>query len=142
MIFLFFRIKGTFQMKNKFVIIIFLLAIALGIFLGGIERVFFTSPQVEYGEYSKFGITNKNQVKIYGTGWCPFCDELKEFLSDNNIVFTFIDIESDLNGKSEFIELNGDSYPLMLIGNTLIRGFNETLIRHEFAKLDIELNKS
>jgi glutaredoxin len=136
------RIKGTFQMKNKSVVIVLSLAVALGVSLGQIEKLFFTSPQVEYGEFSKYGVTNKNHIKIYGSGWCPFCDKLKDFLSANNIVFSFIDVESDLNGKSEFIELNGDSYPLMLIGNTLIRGFNETLIRNEFAKLDVELNKS
>ena len=44
-------------------------------------------------------------VKVYGTAWWPGCPPAKEFLSKNNIEFTYYDIEADEVGKAEFNHL-------------------------------------
>ena len=44
---------------------------------------------------SVFGINDVGTVQLFGADWCPDCRRAKSFLTDNNINFEFIDIESD-----------------------------------------------
>ncbi|WP_111707404.1 FAD-dependent oxidoreductase [Lutibacter citreus] len=39
-----------------------------------------------------------DKIKLYGADWCPDCRRAKSFLNDNNIEFTFIDV--DLNKEA------------------------------------------
>ena len=36
-----------------------------------------------------------NEITLYGADWCPDCRRAKAFLSENNIDFTFIDVDLD-----------------------------------------------
>lgn len=63
-----------------------------------------------------------NEIKLYGADWCPDCRRAKSFLKENNIDYTFIDVDIDKqattlvesinNGKRIIptIIINGKSY--------------------------------
>ena len=35
------------------------------------------------------------QIRMYGTSWCPDCARAKQLMIKHNVQFTFIDIEQD-----------------------------------------------
>jgi mycoredoxin len=47
------------------------------------------------------------QVTVYSTRWCPDCRIAKRFLTDHNIPFTDIDIESTPGAADEVIKHTG-----------------------------------
>lgn len=49
--------------------------------------------------------TNK-QLTIYGTLWCPDCVRSKRFLNDNNIEYTWIDIDQNRDSADIVRHLN------------------------------------
>lgn len=81
---------------------------------------------VEYGDYTKF--VKSETVIIYGSEWCEFCNKTKEFLSGEGVKYTFIDVEKNLEDKSDFKELGGTSYPLIVTKSFLIKGYNEEVL--------------
>ena len=64
-----------------------------------------------------------NNVRLYGFEECPYCQELKEFYENDNINFTYVDINLDENkeetkkimeiGKSEMV-------PIVLVNKTIL----------------------
>tara|TARA_B100001173_G_C15911205_1_gene514238 strand:- start:311 stop:574 length:264 start_codon:yes stop_codon:yes gene_type:complete len=63
------------------------------------------------------------RVKLYGYEECPYCQELKEYYENNNIIFTYVDIEDDDN-KAEFKKImeigKTDSVPIILVNKTIL----------------------
>ena len=63
-----------------------------------------------------------NEIKFYGADWCPDCRRAKSFLKENNITYTFVDVDLDAaatkrvesinNGKRIIptLIINGKSY--------------------------------
>jgi mycoredoxin len=47
------------------------------------------------------------QVTVYSATWCPDCRVAKRFLTDHNIPFTDIDIESTPGAADEVIKRTG-----------------------------------
>lgn len=46
------------------------------------------------------------KLTVYGTTWCPDCVRSKQFLSDNNIEYSWIDIEKDPDSADIVRNLN------------------------------------
>lgn len=88
-------------------------------------KQFFAPAKTEQGDYSRYGVSQENQIIIYTVKWCSYCKNLKSFLDNKNISYLEKDIEESPTAKNEFNKLNGQGTPLILIGNTLIRGFNQ-----------------
>ena len=63
------------------------------------------------------------RVKLYGYKECPYCQELKEHYENNDIVFTYVDIENEDN-KAEFEKImeigKTDSVPIVLVNKTIL----------------------
>ncbi len=57
-----------------------------------------------------------SQVIMYGAGWCGDCRRSKRFLEENNVTFTYIDVENDVTAADKVIEINGGvkSIPVIL----------------------------
>jgi len=74
-------------------------------------------------------------VKIYTLSTCSHCNALKKWLSDCEVKFEFIDVDSlpeweKYTMLEEIIKINpACSFPTIIIGDNIIVGFRENDIR-------------
>lgn len=70
-------------------------------------------------------------IKMYGTRWCPDCLRAKQFFSRNNISYDWIDIEQDDKACAYVEKVNGGfkSVPTILFpdGSVLVEPDNAAL---------------
>lgn len=65
-------------------------------------------------------------VTIYSTPTCHFCHAAKEFMTENKVEFTDIDVSTDAEKRQEMIEMTGQmGVPVIRIGDDVIVGFDE-----------------
>ena len=64
-------------------------------------------------------------VIMLGTRWCPYCYQARRYLTDNDIDYCEYDIENSAHGEKLFNDVNGRSIPVLLIGDAVVRGFDE-----------------
>ncbi len=71
------------------------------------------------------------QIRIYGTKWCPDCARAKQVLNKHKIPFTWIDIEDDVEACSYVQRVNGGnkSVPTIVFpdGSILVEPSNARL---------------
>lgn len=75
---------------------------------------------------------NTPKIQMFGAQWCPDCRRTKEFLTKNNIPFTYInvDIDSDASALVEKINNGKRIIPTLLINDqTIINPQNHQLAR-------------
>lgn len=71
-----------------------------------------------------------SHVTIYSTPTCHFCHAAKEFFTKNNIAYTEYDVASDMEKRTEMIELTGQmGVPVIKIDDETIVGFDEDKIK-------------
>ena len=70
------------------------------------------------------------KVKAYTLSTCPHCRMTKQFLTDNNVEFEYVDVDL-LTGEKrtevlrEVYQLTGGySFPVIIVGDAVIVGFN------------------
>lgn len=69
-------------------------------------------------------------VKIYSTSSCPWCVKVKEFLKQNKIEFTDVNVGEDPDGLQEMEEKSGQrGVPVLDINGTIIVGFDRDAIK-------------
>ena len=72
---------------------------------------------------------NKN-VKVYSTPTCPWCMRTKDFLKQNNIIFTDIDVSSNQAVAEDMIQKSGQmGVPVVEIEGEIIVGFDKEKIK-------------
>ncbi len=81
-----------------------------------------------------FAALHKEPVIIYGTSWCPYCEQTKSFLEHNEIPYYEYNIEVSSEGYRQYKQLNGLGTPLLLINNQVIRGHNPPAIMKSLRK--------
>jgi glutaredoxin-like YruB-family protein len=75
-----------------------------------------------------------NTVTIYSTPVCHFCHAAKDFFKENNVEFTEHDVASDLDKRTEMIDMTGQmGVPVIRIGDDVIIGFDEPKIKELLA---------
>ncbi|MBB6462011.1 glutaredoxin domain-containing protein [Flammeovirga kamogawensis] len=47
-----------------------------------------------------------NKIQLFGADWCPDCRRAKAFLNDNNIDYTFIDVDLDKEATLKVEQIN------------------------------------
>lgn len=82
------------------------------------------STSVE-GNYQKYFPSQEVKVVVYGTSWCPYCKQTREYLAERKIEFADLDIEKSKAAREQFTALGGQSLPLVLIGNRKITGYSK-----------------
>jgi glutaredoxin-like YruB-family protein len=71
-----------------------------------------------------------SQVTIYSTPTCHFCHAAKEFFTANNVAYTDYDVASDLDKRTEMIDMTGQmGVPVIKIDDDIIVGFDEGKIK-------------
>lgn len=65
-------------------------------------------------------------VTIYSTPTCHFCQMTKDFLKENDIVYTDYNVAADLEKRQEMIAKSGQmGVPVIYVGDELIIGFDK-----------------
>jgi mycoredoxin len=71
------------------------------------------------------------QIKVYGTKWCPDCLRAKQALGRHNISYTWIDIENDEQALEYVVKVNNgnQSVPTIVFpdGSVLVEPGNAEL---------------
>ena len=74
------------------------------------------------------------KVKVYSTPTCPWCQKVKEFLTEKKVEFEDINVADDEKARSEMIEKSGQmGVPVVMIGEKIIVGFDKDAIEAELA---------
>ena len=72
--------------------------------------------------------TARNEVILYATEWCGYCQKTRVLFKENNISYVEYDIEKSTIGRREHKRLGGKGVPLLRINGKVIHGYNEKLI--------------
>lgn len=77
------------------------------------------------------------QLKVFSTGTCPICDKTKLLLNKWGIAYEEVRIDTDMDGRREFIEkTNGArTVPQITIHGKWIGGFSELTELHMDGEL-------
>lgn len=75
-----------------------------------------------------FAALHEEKVILYGTSWCPNCAQTRKFLKANHIPFFEYDVDNSSEGQHQFKQLHGNGVPVILISNTIIRGYDPNAI--------------
>ena len=71
------------------------------------------------------------QIKVYGTKWCPDCFRAKQVLGRHNIPFIWINIEDDAKAMEYVMKVNGGNHSVPTIvfpdGSVLVEPANAEL---------------
>lgn len=66
------------------------------------------------------------QVTIYSTPTCHFCQMAKEFFKEKGIQYTEYNVLTDLEKRKEMVDKSGQlGVPVITIGDKLIVGFDQ-----------------
>ena len=69
-------------------------------------------------------------VKVYSTPTCPYCIRAKQFLKENTVNYTDIDVSSNQDATQEMIKLTGlMGVPVIDIDGEFIVGFDKEKIK-------------
>jgi len=70
------------------------------------------------------------QITVYSTASCPWCVRVKQFLKENNIEFTDIDVSVDQQAAELMIQKSGQmGVPVLDIEGKIIVGFDKEKIK-------------
>jgi len=69
------------------------------------------------------------EVILYATDWCGYCAATREFFVANGIRYTELDIEKSSTASEGHRRLGGNGVPLVVVGDTLVHGYNEAELR-------------
>lgn len=115
-------------MKNFFNIFILGLSLLNVILWGGFTNI----SKVEAGQSTS---QKNSSVVLYATSWCPYCEKARKFLAANSIKYTEYDIEKSEDGKAQYDKLGVSGIPVFMIGNQLVRGFDEGELLNALQKI-------
>ncbi len=77
--------------------------------------------------------TNPNVVKVYSTPTCTYCIKVKEFLKENNIDFTDVNVMEDQNAGMYVVNKTGQmGVPVIEAKGQFVIGFDEARLREIF----------
>ncbi|MFX3673924.1 MAG: glutaredoxin family protein [Paenisporosarcina sp.] len=66
-----------------------------------------------------------NQVTVYSTNTCPYCDMMKNFLQQNQISFTEVNVQENPNEAKKLVATTGQiGVPQTNINGQWVLGFD------------------
>ena len=70
------------------------------------------------------------EVRLYSTPSCPYCRMAKDFLDEEGIEFSAVDVSEDEKAAQEMVDKSGQmGVPVMELDNTIIVGFDRGAYR-------------
>lgn len=107
-------------MKNLVLSIWFIAATIFMVAMSGKSGIFDTAPDLTS--------MHEENVVLYATSWCPYCEKTRAFFRENNIRYFEYDIERSNEGRRQFDILKGNAIPLVVADGKIVRGFNTPAI--------------
>jgi glutaredoxin len=80
------------------------------------------------GDFTDLGISESVPILVYSASWCNACNELKDYLSNNNVQYNNIDIDEDKSAMTRLGKWGLTGIPVIIIKDNLIQGFNQNLL--------------
>ena len=71
------------------------------------------------------------RITLYSTSSCSHCRQLKQWLRQHRIPFREMDIQRNPRALREFQRHGGRGVPLLLVGDSAIRGFDRQKIARQ-----------
>ena len=72
----------------------------------------------------------EKNVTVYSTPTCPYCTRVKEFLKENKVEFTSIDVSTDEAAAQQMVDKSGQmGVPVLDVDGTVIVGFDKPKIQ-------------
>jgi glutaredoxin len=65
------------------------------------------------------------QVVMYATSWCGYCAKARAYFAQNKIDYVELDVDRDAEAAQINRRLGGGGVPTIMVGDTLVNGFNE-----------------
>jgi glutaredoxin len=72
-----------------------------------------------------FDTEGRAKVVMYGTSWCPYCKQQREYFAANKIPYEEIDVEQSKSNELLYSALQGAGYPLIYVGYRRFPGYKE-----------------
>ena len=77
-----------------------------------------------------------NDVVVYTTDPCSFCNRVKQLLAARGIEYTEVNLARDPAGRAELVQSTGMmSFPQVVIRGAVLGGFQETLAADQSGRL-------
>lgn len=74
------------------------------------------------------------QVTVYTTPTCPYCKQTKEFLTENKVEFSEVDVSTDQEKAQEMIKKSGQmGVPVVDIDGEIIVGFDKKALKEKLG---------
>ena len=97
-----------------------------------VRRTYYPPPanQVKKNNAAKQGSAaqqpvQQNQVELYVTSWCPYCQQAKEYFQSRSIAYKAYDIEKDRQAAARKKQLDNQSgVPFAVVNGTRIHGYS------------------
>ena len=67
----------------------------------------------------------KNQIVLYSTTWCGYCEKTRQLFAQNNVNYTECDIEKSTVCHQQFKALGGKGVPVTYAKGVVIHGYDE-----------------
>ncbi len=68
-------------------------------------------------------------ITLYSTPTCPYCKLVKEFLSEQKLVFTELDVSMDNDAIQRMVKLSGQmGVPVVDVNGQVIVGWNKNAL--------------
>lgn len=81
------------------------------------------------GEKATAPAAGQPAVVLYATDWCGYCKAARQFFANNGIDYVEQDIEKSSEALSQHRKLGGNGVPLIVVGDDVIKGYNEAALR-------------
>ncbi len=95
-----------------------------------------TLPRMErLAMANHFDAEGRAKVFMYGTSWCPYCKQQREFFLANGVGFEEVDVEASQANELAYRALGGSGYPLTYVGFRRFAGYQEREILQAIAEL-------
>lgn len=78
---------------------------------------------------TEMAASSQPEVRFYATDWCGYCKMARAFFAANGIRYTEYDIEKSSEALKEHGKLGGNGVPLIVVGDDVIKGWNEGELR-------------
>ncbi|ETI92026.1 glutaredoxin domain-containing protein [Clostridium butyricum] len=68
-------------------------------------------------------------IKVYTTDSCPWCDKVKTYLKSQNLEYTELNVQDDMEAREEMIKKSRQmGVPVLDINDNIIIGFDKPAI--------------
>jgi glutaredoxin len=70
--------------------------------------------------------TANSDVILFSAEWCGYCQKAKQFLNENDIRFTELDLDQSDDHIDMFEAAGGEGIPYLVVGERKVSGFDKS----------------